>query len=364
MNQDKPLLFFAKTHNPEDLEKWLELHPQVQIVDSYQLQLRELFETMFPAARGDEQKMQHFLTQKLDNHQSSEIVGTWVYYPWKNVMIHLLAQQEYYDLRTNRNRELISRKEQEKLHQFKVAVFGMSIGSVIARAIIQGGCAQQMTICDNDQFAISNFNRVPVDIFAIGQFKAERIAQDLYQLDPFLDLNVLKQKATKNSLKKLMDSPYKPQLIIDAIDDFPMKVLLRLEAKRNKIPLLMCTNLGDSVLIDIERHDLEDVAPFHGLVKSELLAKIMNEQLPPAEKKQLAVTLVGKHHVPLRARYSVQQLGKTLAGRPQFFSSVAVGAGLASFVVRQIALHKKIGSQQTRMHFPTLFGVEDMMEKI
>ncbi len=363
MQQDSsPLIFSAESHSRKDLKEWLLHHPKVTIIDHYEQQLEELFGIIHPSEASNLQKLRAFIDERLK--PKNHISGTWVYYPWREIIIHLLPEQEFFALRTNRNRELITFEEQLQLRNFKVAIFGMSIGGVIARAIIQGGGAQNMTICDDDTFAISNLNRVPVDLLAVGQSKAERMAQDLYQLDPFLKLNVIKTRASDQLLQELMKGKFRPQLIIDAIDDFPMKVLLRLTAQEHLLPLVMCTNLGDSVLFDVERYDLGSLQPFHGRVTPALLEKIVNNQLPDDQKKMLAVTLVGKNNVPLRARNSVAQLEKNLAGRPQLFSSVTVGAGLVAFLVRQIALQKKIPSQQTKVHFPSLFGIEDMMEVI
>ncbi len=354
-----PFIISADSHSPKDLSRWLAHHPQVNKIDHYQDQLRELFEITNPSVASNQAKLQEFLA---DNKEQDQIIGVWVYYPWRNAIVHLLTEHNFFALRTNRNQKLISAKEQLQLRDFPIAIFGMSIGGVIAKTIIQCGFSQRMTICDDDYFSISNLNRVPVDIFAIGQSKAERVAQDLYQLDPFLKLNVIRKRATQTLIEKLMREKNRPQLLIDAIDDFPMKVLLRQMAKKYRLPLLMCTNLGDSVLFDVERYDLESLQPFHGRVKAALLNKIVNQKLSDDERKMLAVTLVGKNNVPLRAKRSVTQLGITLVGRPQLYSSVTVGAGITAFLVRQIALRKKVVSQQTKIHFPSIFDLEDMME--
>ena len=65
-----------------------------------------------------------------------------------------------------------------------------------------------------------------------------------------------------------------------------MKMKLRFEARKKKIPLIMLTNLQDSVLIDIERYDQEDNLPiFNGRI-GDLEEKILSSDISKEDEKK------------------------------------------------------------------------------
>jgi hypothetical protein len=103
----------------------------------------------------------------------------------------------------------------------------------------------------------------------------------------------------------------------------------------------MITNLGDNVLVDVERHDRErSLPPFNGRVPG--LSDLESfRQLPRQEQDNLAVRVVGVENVPTRALQSLPLIGHTLAGRPQVASTVQTGSGLAALVARTLLLDRE-----------------------
>jgi hypothetical protein len=54
--------------------------------------------------------------------------------------------------------------------------------------------------------------------------------------------------------------------------------------------------------------------------------------------------LVDKDLVPLRAVESLQEIGRTLAGRPQLYGTVALDGGIAPYLMRRMFLDDDLKS--------------------
>jgi hypothetical protein len=74
------------------------------------------------------------------------------------------------------------------------------------------------------------------------------------------------------------------------------------------------------------------------------------------QKHAYAVSLAGVQHIPERALASVEQIGKTLVGRPQLSSTVTVATGLCSYLARQIVLGNSTLSGSWLIDFDTIFS--------
>src|SRR5258708_36288746 len=107
-------------------------------------------------------------------------------------------------------------------------------------------------------------------------------------------------------------------IVFDEVDDFRIKVKLRLAARADGKPLLMATNLGDSVLIDVERwdRDRDGLEPLNGQLDGVSLDDLLRTGLPPDQVSRFAAQVIGVHNVPLRALASLPLIGRELVGRP------------------------------------------------
>jgi len=124
----KPFILFEGDYSAGDLKR-LTNYPIWQKVDVFELHLKELFAInnarfMF---RHDFAKLRdNFVKKRLaDNNKS----GNWIYYPWNGILTHQVTASELYWLRTNRNRNLITTVEQQRLSKAVIGVVGLSIGS-------------------------------------------------------------------------------------------------------------------------------------------------------------------------------------------------------------------------------------------
>ncbi|MHB1865370.1 MAG: ThiF family adenylyltransferase [Candidatus Saccharimonadales bacterium] len=347
----KPIILQPKSFDLNSLQL-IKRNKIWKIVDIYESQLRELYDIEHPEKAG--LPYEAFAEQK----KAGDLEGAWVYYPWSGVLLHLVSQEDLYLLRTNRNKNLITDKEQMKLFEATVAIAGMSVGSSIAMACIHSGIGKRINIADFDELETPNLNRLSEKVINIGEKKSDLTARKIYELDPYIKVKDFGMLNKKN-VGLFLGTP-RVSVVIDEVDDFKMKILLRLEAKKYKVPVLMFTSLGDNILVDVERYDLDpNTEPFNGALGASYQVILAKDSLSADDLKQLAVRVVGIEHVPTRALHSLTEIGKTLAGRPQLYSTIAVDGGLAAYLVRQLILGETINSGRYFIKFSSLFGLSN-----
>jgi molybdopterin/thiamine biosynthesis adenylyltransferase len=284
---------------------------------------------------------------------ASDSNGPWVYFPWSGNLIHILSEGEFFRLRTNRNRNIITEEEQDKLNDFNVGVVGLSIGSNVAINLAQSGISKNMKLADADALELSNLNRMRGTIADIGSPKISIVAKEIYEINPYADLILFSQGLNQTNLNEFMADP-KPRVIFELIDDFEMKIRVRQAAKQAGIPVIMLTNLGDRLMVDVERYDENPhLEIFNGLI-DKTAEEILTKGVSEADKQKYAIAIVGKENIPQKVFDSVMEVGKSLQGRPQVLSTVALGSGLASYLVRRMALGESLPSGRMLFDFESL----------
>lgn len=357
----KPLILHERNYTSRDVTKLKSSNRIWKVADVYERQLVELFDVVYPYLRFSpsyREKRESFISKK-----KKKGVGNWIYFPWNGILLHMVNEEDFHILRTNRNRNLVISKEQKKLFNTCIGIVGLSIGAEIALSLSYSGTGNTMKLADFDTLAMSNLNRRKATVYDFGNPKTATIARQIYEANPYAKLTLLQNGLTRETLYEFFYNGPKPTVIFDEIDDFKMKVLLRIEARKARIPVIMLTNLGDSILIDIERYDLDGKLAIFNDLLGKLPEKILKKKITEKEKTQYAVQLVGIEHIPIKALASLFEINKTLVGRPQLSSTVTVAAGLASYLTREIILGKPIRSGRTYFSLSTLIGVKDSRVK-
>lgn len=343
---ERPSILREGAYDAADLQQFKDTHRSWQVVDIFEQQLRELFEVRSPARRlatSYEDERRAFLARRL----AGEEQGDWIYYPWSGCLVHTVNQAESLELRTNRNRHLVTREEQERLFNACIAIAGLSIGLHIVEGLAYNGIARTMKLAECDTLETSNLNRLRAGLAEIGTAKIALAARRIYEIHPYADLSLYPVGLRADLLPDFVQGDRQPQLIFEAIDDFKMKVHLRIAARRARIPVIMLTNLGDSILVDIERYDLDPQLPlFNGLI-GQTPDEILLAEMTEADKVRYAMEIVGQENLPPRVLRTLADINRTLVGRPQLYSTVAVAGGLASYLARRFLLgHPLPGGRQ------------------
>ncbi len=283
------------------------------------------------------------ISKMLKDHYGSKKsweLGTWVYFPWNGNLTHVLAQDEFEDLRSIRNRDLITAEEQAVLANFSSACFGMSVGSAGALALTISGASRKIKLIDGAVISGSNLNRILTGVSSVGRSKCEVIGNQIYEMNPYARVEYF-EKADKDNIYKILSGV---DVAIDEIDDIEMKIRIRIEARKRKIPVVMATELGDTIMLDVERFDQEpDRELFHSSIPDiDRLA-----ESPPENHREWtkhAVNIIDPTNMPLKMQESLLKIGSTIVTHPQLGSTVMVTGGALAFVVKSIALGNPIKS--------------------
>ncbi|MDT5283787.1 MAG: hypothetical protein QOJ20_4982 [Mycobacterium sp.] len=267
----------------------------------------------------------------------------WVYYPWRRTVVSVLGPRAFRLLRLDRNRNLITAAELERLGRLRIGVVGLSVGHAIAYTLAAQGLCGELRLTDFDDLELSNLNRVPATVFDLGVNKAVVCARRIAELDPYLRVTVEPTGITPQTVGDFLDGV---DIVIEECDSLDAKVLIREVARTRRLPVLMATS--DRGLLDVERFDIEPSRPImHGLigdVDSARLANLTNE-----EKLPHALRMTDATQVSSRMAASLIEVGKTLSTWPQLSSEVALNASVVTEAVRRIGLCETLPSGRVRI---------------
>ncbi|HEX5394944.1 MAG TPA: ThiF family adenylyltransferase [Candidatus Saccharimonadales bacterium] len=350
-NSDEPaVVLMGGPKSETSLEKLISSKQINLVIDSYDEQFAELLLSLNAHLYHANEEVQiNSVGKALKDHYGSKKswqLGAWVYYPWSKQLVHTLSPDDFINLRTIRNRDLITSDEQQALYGFSVGCVGMSVGSASALALVQGGISKNIKIADGAVISGSNLNRILTNISSVGLRKDLVIGRMLYEMNPFIKVRRY-GKITNESIHALFDEGWKLQAVIDEIDDLETKIRLRIEARKRKIPVFMATELADSVMLDVERFDVEPDRPlFHGMIpgiEEVLHKKDMNHR----EWMKHAARIIGSQNMPLDMQQSILKIGSTIVTHPQLGSTVLITGGVTTYAIKQVALGKPMPSGRT-----------------
>ena len=137
----------------------------------------------------------------------------------------------------SRTKLLIGEEGVERLHNAKIALFGLGgVGGYAGEALVRSGIGN-IIIVDFDLISKSNFNR---QIFALhstlGRKKTDVAKERLLDINPNLNIRVYDMLFNRDVNNEIFES--RPDYVVDAIDSLNPKCELIERAVRFKIPII------------------------------------------------------------------------------------------------------------------------------
>ena len=259
-----------------------------------------------------------------------------------NQVIKKLREDVYHHLTTTRNRNLITNDQQSVLRKAVGGFFGMSTGSHSAVTWIMESRADAIKLIDPDHVSPSNLNRMKYGWDAVGKNKIDVVEAEINAISPYtkvyksLDTNPESQETIVSQTPRL-------DFIVEAVDDLPAKFHLRAFAKKYRIPLIMATDVGDNVFLDIERYDLDPQPEFfNGRVKKINTPDL--SQITMQERIQISMDIVGFEHNSLAMLESLLSIGKKISTWPQLASTAVLTGGSVTAAIKKILLGELVKS--------------------
>jgi hypothetical protein len=304
------------------------------VSDDFEEQQLELFGVKNPSKVYTPTYKQEFkdFYEGLQKEKPFHLHGNWVFFPWNSTLVHILPENDYRDVRTNRNRNLINAEEQEKYYNAKMGIGGLSVGSSIAYAIVLQGGPKHIKLADMDRLALSNTNRILSGVENLGILKVDMAARMIYQINPYAIVETFPEGLTPENIETFCSDL---NVMIDELDSFPVKFLIREQCKKYKIPLLQAADNGDNGVFDIERYDLDPNTPFfHGR-----LGEVTYDGFLHLDKFGIGKTitqLVGPENVTERMQASLLEMGKTIVSWPQLGGAALLNGAAVAYAARKI----------------------------
>ncbi len=293
----------------------------------------------------------------LENIEIENDQATWFYYPRKRHLVRFMSEDWHRLTLLVRNSTLLqeparklSWSEHRKIfNDWVIAVAGCSVGSSIAHAIARDLRPKRIKIADAKDFYLHNANRVQLTYEDFGRNKATVIAEQINSVDPFLKVSVYEEGIHHGNIEDFIsgnperDEPV-ADLIIEETDDPDMKMKIREEARRARAPLLMVTDLGSAVQIDLRRFDRGHNLSLAPLISDEsLYEKRAIWERDKADRKKFfdfAHALIGNHykHLPELREIIDQEKPPMFAGVPQLGSTAMAAGGIAAEIAARALL--------------------------
>lgn len=336
--EPRPHFFnLAQEGDQKKLEDVLDRNAHIRIIDTYEDQLLEYFilqnPTLYREKKVKERRFAEYRDEHYGEHEPWQ-AGIWVYLPWRKTVLHLLEDEMYQEVRTGRNRHLITPEEQKKFYDSTIGIAGLSVGNAVALSIVQSGGGKHMRLADPDTLELTNLNRIRGSISELTEPKVHMAARQIYELDPYAKLELFTEGLTEKNLGVFMDGL---DVAIDEIDTLALKVRIRQEAQRRKIPVLMAADNGETGVIDVERHDIEDTAIFHGRLSPEKIEQVVGGDITPQELMQIiGGDLVGFDIHEERMLHSLTAIGKTIPTWPQLGVTAFMNGSFIAAVARRV----------------------------
>lgn len=348
--------FFRLASGPdtERMAALLEREPRTVVYDQLHSQLTELVRSLNPSVRFTKEELDAAAQAHLKGIPAAEY-GVWVYYPWSFRLVHLLDEAEFALVRTDRNRNKITREEQAILATKKVGVIGLSVGQSVSLTMALERSFGEIRLADFDTLELSNLNRIRSGVHEMGVPKVINTAREIAEIDPFLQVTCFEDGITTGNIDAFLTVGGKLDVLIEECDSVAIKIMARQKARALRIPVVMDTS--DRGMVDVERFDLEPDRPIlHGLVEHldlELAAKARTNE----EKLPFILPIAGVETLSARMKASMLEVQNSITTWPQLASSVALGGAIGGHSVRRILLDQELPSGRWYIDPDELFGV-------
>jgi tRNA threonylcarbamoyladenosine dehydratase len=265
-----------------------------------------------------------------------------------------IIKEDNYTLhrRFDRMGRLVGDEVMKSLFGTHVMVIGLGgVGSWAAESIARSGVGK-ITLIDFDEICITNANRQLHALQGlVGQKKSQVMCERLKKINPQADIQSVPLFYNKESSEQILS--FKPDYIIDAIDNLTAKTHLLNTCKLNNVPVI--TSGGASGKMDPTRIKIVDLAETYIDPLSHSVRKILRQEYNFPREKHFGIPCVFSDEEPLQPielKYDNGQGFKCVCPQGEFdphgclhrsviygtasFVTGAFGLAMASWVVREV----------------------------
>lgn len=191
----------------------------------------------------------------------------------------------------SRTQLLLGKEAMEKLHNSRVAVFGIGgVGGYTVEALARSGVGA-LDLIDDDKVCLTNLNRqILATRKTVGKYKVDVAEERIHDINPDAVVNTYKTFYMPDTADQFDFSQY--DYVVDAIDTVKGKLELVMQAQATGTPIISCMGAGNK--LDPTRFRVADIYKTSGCP----LARVMRTALRKREVKHLKV--VYSDEIPTR----------------------------------------------------------------
>lgn len=323
------------------------------VVDPYEEIVDDLYEYSYPGSLEDHQARARFTEE---SHQDKAGYGEWFYFPWSGNVVRYPEEDDFYNLRTSRNRNLVTHEEQQILRHTKIATFGLSVGSNIIDSLVQYGVGEEYLLADFDKLGPTNLNRIRATMAQVGLAKTVVVGRKISEANPYARQTHIPDGYGPAAVPVVAE--FLPDVIIEEMDDLGSKLGVRLEAAKLGVPVVMAGDIGERTIIDIERYDQDATTrPFHGRLDSRVQSTLAaGGEVSQRDKEKSLVRINGIRNLSPRLIDSAMDIGYDLGGMPQLGTTATNGGALAATAIQEILLGRRMETGSYVMNSRKVLG--------
>jgi ThiF family len=332
-----PLLFKPKiAADRRALNELIDSEEVLFVFDEIISQLQELIKIKSPTIKIKQAEYPDLINKHLAGTATNDY-GVWVYYPWSQTLVHLLDEEEFIEVRTNRNKYKITKEEQEMLRGKKVGIVGLSVGQSIALTMAMERICGELRLADFDTAELSNLNRIRTGTNNLGLNKTVIAAREIAEIDPFIKVKIFNDGLHTGNIDDFFLNDGKLDLFVEVCDGIDIKFESRFKARELQVPVIMDTN--DRGMLDVERFDLE---PGRNILHGKVESFVANNAILVTDDNRMSLVkeILDFDALSPRLKLSMTEIGKTINTWPQLASSVVLGGAITTDFSRRILLNE------------------------
>lgn len=170
----------------------------------------------------------------------------------------------------------------EKLHNMRVAVFGIGgVGGYVCEALVRSGIGA-FDLVDDDKVCLTNLNRqIIATRETVGRYKVDVMRDRILSINPKADVRIHKCFFLPETADDFPFEEY--DYVVDAVDTVTAKLEIIMRAKQLGIPVISAMGAGNK--LDASRFKVADIYQ----TTMDPLAKVMRRELKKRGVKKLKV---------------------------------------------------------------------------
>ena len=180
----------------------------------------------------------------------------------------------------SRTELLLGKDAMEKLHDSRVAVFGIGgVGGYVCEALARSGVGA-FDLIDDDKVCLTNLNRQIIATHkTIGKYKTEVMKERILDINPNADVQIHNCFFLPENADEFPYEDY--DYMVDAVDTVTAKIALVMKAQERHIPIISSMGAGNK--LDGSQFRVADI------YKTTMcpLAKVMRRELKKRGVKKL-----------------------------------------------------------------------------